>query len=98
MARGIDDVMAEMETIRQLQADAKTQLARTRNSIAIKLQEIGALELHEYSLITAIDGRTRKADRLLDELSVMLSAHAIAEALVDEDGEPARTMPSGRMV
>jgi len=99
--REIADLMAELETLRQLNADAKNQLARTRNIIAGKRQEIAVLEFHEYQLVTVIDQRIRKADRLLDELSLMRATQDTADAIVDEGVRPARptgVMPDGRMV
>jgi len=81
--REIPDVAAELETLRQLQADARRQINRTRATIATKHQEIGALEMHETQLVMAVDGRDRKIDRLLDELSALLAAQRTADALVD---------------
>jgi hypothetical protein len=64
-------VAGELDSLRRLNADASDQLARTRATMEIKQQEIGELELHEYNLLVAIDGRSGKIDRLLDEMLTM---------------------------
>jgi hypothetical protein len=68
MSAPATDRTAELDALRRLNADAREQLRRTRGDIANMQQEIGALELHEYNLLVAIDGRNGKIDRLLDQM------------------------------
>jgi hypothetical protein len=67
-APAADRITGELDTLRRLNSDARAQLELTRGSIARKQQEIGVLELHEFGLVQAIDGRERKIDRLLDQM------------------------------
>lgn len=59
-ARAPHIIDAELSTHRTLRADAVANLAAVRRRIA-------ALEHDELGLVTAIDHRDRRIDRLLDE-------------------------------
>lgn len=59
-ARSPDTIDAELRSIHTLQRDAGQQLDTIRRQIL-------SLQTHEASLITAIEGRRKKVDLLLDE-------------------------------
>lgn len=59
-ARPLSAIDCELRSILTLQRDADQQLDTVR-------RQIGSLQAHELNLIAAIDARSRKVDRLLEE-------------------------------
>ena len=58
--RPIQSIDAQIDILRGLNADADDQLTSIR-------RQQGELERHELSVLSAIDGRLRRIDLLLDE-------------------------------
>lgn len=96
--RELADVAAELETLRQASDQTRTELRRTQATMAQKRAELTALDLHACQLAFTLDMRRDRKFALFDEWCALRDAHATAEALVDEDGEPAQALPHARLV
>ena len=62
MSRSIGDILGELRSLHSLQADAQNVLAGVRRE-QLKLTSF------EASVLAAIDGRSKKIDKVLDEYS-----------------------------
>lgn len=68
MTRDPERILAELDSLRQVDATQREHIARTRATIAGKKAELQTLEHHVDVLLCSTERRRMAVDALLDEL------------------------------